>query len=150
PFFTETADWNSRHWALLLGLYTGGRNSSEFRKTRLDEIYELDGVPVIDLAQASKNQRSKRIIPIHKDLLALGFLEYVEKLKKAGEVRLFPDWEPEDKINRWVNRTYLKQCGIKDPKKDFYALRKTMKTALARCGVNRDVSDLITGHKDQS
>lgn len=32
----------------------------------------------------------------------------------------------------------------------FHSFRHTLKTALARYGVNRDVSDMITGHKDQS
>jgi integrase len=32
----------------------------------------------------------------------------------------------------------------------FHSFRHSLKTALARHGVNRDVSDMITGHKDQS
>ena len=39
---------------------------------------------------------------------------------------------------------------IDDRRKVFHSFRHTLKTALARYGVNRDVSDLITGHKDQS
>ncbi len=35
-------------------------------------------------------------------------------------------------------------------RKIFHSFRNTLKTALARHGVNRNVSDLITGHKDQS
>jgi hypothetical protein len=150
PFFTQAEAFESRHWALLIGLYTGARNSSEFRKTELVHFYDEQGIPVIHLAHASKNRRSKRIVPLHQDLLDLGLLEYVDELKERGETLLFPDWEPEDRINRWINRTYLKQCGVVDDRKDFYALRTTMKTALALNGVNRDVSDLITGHKDQS
>ena len=71
-------------------------------------------------------------------------------LKAAGGAKLFPTWEPEDKINRWFLRTYKKRVGINDSRKVFHSFRHNLKTALARYGVNRDVSDLITGHKDQS
>ena len=49
-----------------------------------------------------------------------------------------------------VLRTYRPLVGIKDRKKVFHSLRHTLKTGLARAGVARDISDLITGHQDQS
>ena len=100
--------------------------------------------------QPGENQHSKRIVPVHQHLIDLGFLDHVDKLRSHGQERLFPDWEPEDKINRWFLRKYRSQVGIDDSRKVFHSFRHTLKTALARYGVNRDVSDLITGHKDQS
>jgi integrase len=105
---------------------------------------------VINLAMASKNTRSKRLVPIHKHLVDLGFLDHVERLRQKGQARLFPDWEPEDTVNRWFLRTYRDEVGIADKRKVFHSFRHTLKTKLASYGVNRDVSDLITGHKDQS
>jgi integrase len=133
-----------------VALYTGARSSSEIARIRLADIYEEQGVNVINLSLASKNVRSKRIVPIHPALIELGFLDYVTKLREKGKERLFPDWEPEDKINRWFLRTYKAEVGIHDSRKVFHSFRHTLKTALAHYGVNRDVSDLITGHKDQS
>lgn len=149
-FFKHPSEYGSRQWALLLALYTGARSSSEIARVRLADIYEEQGFPVIDLALASKNVRSKRLVPIHASLIKLGFLTYVDKLRKKGQEQLFPDWEPEDKINRWFLRTYKPLVGINDKRKVLHSFRNTLKTALARHGVNRDVSDLITGHKDQS
>ena len=143
-------DYKTKQWALLLALYTGARSSSEIARIRLRDVYEEQGIPVIMLAMASKNQHSKRLVPIHAHLIDRGLLKYVELLRNAGETRLFPDWEPEDKINRWFLRSYRSEVGINDPRKVFHSFRHTLKTALARYGVNRDVSDLITGHKDQS
>lgn len=148
--FKNRKTYGSRQWALLLALYTGARSSSEIARVKLADIYEEQGITVVHLVEASKNVRSKRIVPIHPALIKLGFLTYVEALCQKGEERLFPDWEPEDKINRWFLRTYKKQLGINDSRKVFHSFRHTLKTALARYGVNRDVSDLITGHKDQS
>jgi integrase len=148
--FKRPKDYGTQQWALLVALYTGARSSSEIARIRLADIYEEQGVNVINLSLASKNVRSKRIVPIHPALIELGFLDYVTKLREKGGERLFPDWEPEDKINRWFLRTYKAEVGIHDDRKVFHSFRHTLKTALARYGVNRDVSDLITGHKDQS
>ncbi len=150
PFFTETKRFDSRHWALLVALYTGARSSSEIARINLRDIRQEQGVTVIELSEATKNIHSKRIVPVHDALLALGFLDHVEELRRKGHSKLFFDWQPEDKINRWFLRTYRKQVGIDDKRKVFHSFRHTLKTALSRYGVNRDVSDLITGHKDQS
>ncbi|MFI0849684.1 site-specific integrase [Mesorhizobium sp. IMUNJ 23232] len=150
PFKLPRAGWSTRQWALLIALYTGARSSSEIARIRLADIYQEQGVDVINLALASKNVRSKRLVPIHQHLIDLGFLDYVKRMREKGQTRLFPDWEPEDKINRWFLRTYMAEVGINDDRKVFHSFRHSLKTALARYGVNRDVSDLITGHKDQS
>jgi integrase len=150
PFFTEAKKFDSRHWALLVALYTGARSSSEIQRIKLDDIYKEQGIDVIHLSEASKNVQSKRIVPVHKALIDLGFVEYIDGLRKDGETRLFPDWEPKDKINRWFLRTYREMCGIDDSRKVFHSFRHSLKTALAKYGINRDISDLITGHKDQS
>ena len=133
-----------------MALYTGARSSSEIARINLHDIRREQGVTVIELSEATKNIHSKRIVPVHDALLALGFLDHVEELRRKGNSRLFFDWQPEDKINRWFLRTYRKQAGIDDKRKVFHSFRHTLKTALSRYGVNRDVSDLITGHKDQS
>ena len=150
PLFADPATYGTRQWALLVALYTGARSSSEIARIKLTDIYQEQGVWVFNLEDASKNLRSKRLVPIHNALIKLGLLRYVEKLRRTGAVRLFPDWEPEDKVNRWFLRTYLPAVGIRDSRKVFHSFRHSLKTALARHGVNRDVSDLITGHKDQS
>lgn len=151
PLFTSTprADWGTYQWALLVLLYTGARSSSEVARVRTTDVYEEQGVTVIDFALASKNVRSKRLVPVHQDLITLGFLEFVERMHRKGD-RLFPDWSPEDRLNRWFLRTYRPEVGITDSRKVLHGFRHTLKTALARHGVNRDVSDLITGHADQS
>jgi integrase len=148
--FANPADYQTRQWALLLALYTGARSSSEIARIKFSDIYQEQGIWVFNLEHSSKNVRSKRIVPIHQNLLDLGLLDYVGELQEQRRDKLFYDWEPEDKINRWFLRTYMPQVGIDDDRKVFHSFRHTLKTALARQGVNRDISDLITGHKDQS
>lgn len=148
--FADPAAYGLNQWALLVMLYTGVRNSSEMARMKLENIYCEQGVPVFDLADASKNQGSKRLVPIHQDLERLGFLNHVENLKKRGETLLFPDWAARpDKVNDWFNDIYLVALGIKTKKKVFYCFRHTLATALARAGVPRELSKMISGHAPQ-
>lgn len=87
PMFTDPNTYSTRQWAVLMALYTGARASNEFSGIVLDEIQEEQGVWVFNLRRASKNRRSKRLVPIHGDLIALGILEYVNQLREAGEAR---------------------------------------------------------------
>ena len=153
PLFADPATYGEQQWALLIALYAGARSSSEVARIKLADIFQEQGIWVFNLEDATKNRRSKRLVPIHQALIDLGLLRYVDTLRKAGGTLLFPDWMASvrrDKVNRWFLRTYLPALGINDPRKVFHSFRHNLKTALARHGVNRDVSDLITGHKDQS
>lgn len=150
PMFEDPSSYGLNQWALLVMLYTGVRNSSEMAAMALANIYEEQGIPVFYLADASKNQRSKRLVPIHKDLVTIGFLDHVEKLRKIGETLLFPGWaKRRDKVNDWFNTTYLPSLGLKSKQKVFYSFRHTLATELARAGVPRELSKMISGHAPQ-
>jgi integrase len=131
-------------------LYTGVRNSSEMARMKLSNIIEEQGIPIFNLASASKNQRSKRLVPIHSDLVKLGFLDYVAQLRKKGDTLLFPEWAKRtDKVNDWFNNTFLVNIGLKTKQKVFYSFRHTLATELARAGVPRELSKMISGHAPQ-
>lgn len=150
PMFADPSSYGLHQWALLIMLYTGVRNSSEMATMALVNIYEEQGVPVFFLAGASKNQRSKRLVPIHQDLVAMGFLDPVEKLRKSGQTLLFPEWaKRRDKVNDWFNVTFLPSLGLKSKQKVFYSFRHTLSTELARFGVPRELSKMISGHAPQ-
>ena len=148
--FTDPAKYKTRQWAILLVLYTGARSSLEIARLRLDDIFEDQGVHVFSLAMASKNIQSRRLVPVHDDLFRLGLQDYAKGLAAAGQTRLFPDWEPEDTVNRWFLRTFRRKLGIDDKQKVFHSFRHNLKTELVRSGCSRELSDLITGHEDQS
>lgn len=129
---------------------TGSVTHKERTRLTLADIREEQGALVFDLAGASKNEHGKRLVPVHADLIRLGLPAYVERLRKRGETRLFPDWQPGDKVNRWFLRTFLPGKGITDTAKVFHSFRHMLKSELARTGCSRQLSDLITGHADQS
>lgn len=148
--FSDPSSYGLFQWALLIMLYTGVRNSSEMAGMSLANIFKEQGVDVFYLAEASKNARSKRLVPIHSDLIKLGFLDHVEQLKRAGQTLLFPEWaKRRDKVNDWFNNTFLVGLGIKSKQKVFYSFRHTLATELARAGVPRELSKMISGHAPQ-
>ena len=149
--FADPAKYETKQWAVLVALYTGARSSSEIARLKTVNVFKEQGVTLMDLADASKNVRSKRQVPVHRDLARLGFLEYVAAKREAGEAHVFPDWAANTKtVNDWFGRTFLPSVGIDDSRKVFHSFRHTLKTALSRHGVPRDVQDAITGHADQS
>lgn len=74
---------------LIIGLYTGAR-VSEVAKLKLTDFETIKGVECVRFQGELKTKTSKRLIPLHPDLLRLGIMEWVKEQKKRGEQRLFP------------------------------------------------------------
>jgi len=94
----------SEYWAPLIALFTG-MTRSEIIQLEVDDIYKQDNSYVIDVNERGskilkasssiddENESStgrKRIIPIHKQLIDIGLIEFVTHQKKRGEKKLFP------------------------------------------------------------
>ncbi|WP_375271462.1 hypothetical protein [Sphingomonas sp.] len=92
---------DSWYWMpLMLPLY-GGR-SSELAGLALAEVHEHDPIPHFRLEftelRRLKNAQSIRRLPIHPELIRLGFIDYVTQLRAAGCTMLFPELHsPESK-----------------------------------------------------
>ena len=153
PLFSPGVPLETRQWVLLVALHTGAR-AAEIAQLRLDGIRHDRGVLVFEVDGVVKNNASRRPLPVHQRLIDLGLEQRIHKLRQTGETRLFPDWHPAksgkfaDTLPRWFNRTYLPGLKIYAAEKTFHSFRHTLKTALARAGVSRTVSDAITGHAD--
>lgn len=124
-------------WGALIGLYTGAR-VSEVGQLALDNFTDVDGVPCLTITdegegQSVKNEASRRTIRIHPDLLALELMERVERLREAGEARLFPKLKvgAVNGAGNWLSKAFTRHIaavGIEQPatgKFGFHSLRKT-------------------------
>jgi integrase len=169
PLFEPSPKLIEKRWAMLIALYSGMR-TSEIAQLRLDSIREVRGVLAFAVEERTKNKQSRRLVPVHKTLLAMGLQERIAHLRRNGADRLFPEWfragqdaikkaeETGRKVNlpysqfipRWFNRTYLPKVGIHDPNKVFHSFRHTLKTALKLAGVPKSVRDEIAGQDDRS
>lgn len=101
-----------------------------------------------------KRKSSRRKIPIHKKLIELGFLIWVENLRKLGRKRLFEELSPSksagysryasDNLNDW-----LRIEGIHMPRvKTIESMRGTVKTELKVLKTEPWVRDAILGHSE--
>ena len=97
-----------------------------------------------------KNEGSRRRLPIHSSLIQLGFMEYVERIKKAGHTRLFPQVQKgmngfSDAIGKWFSRLVTK-VGLTDPALVLHSLRHGGISKLHGAGCPHSVVEMIAGH----
>lgn len=140
-----------KYWTPILGLYTGAR-LNELAQLHVEDIENIAGIWGMHIRRKTKNKASRRFIPLHPELIRLGFLAYVDDVRAAGFDHLFPGltWGvngPGDAIGDWFNRTYLrKTCGIANAAKVFHSFRHTFATVAERAGVPDGRIAQLTGH----
>lgn len=154
------------YWLPLLALYSGAR-LEELGQLRLSDIGpetyltaddseavatvfrivedEADGLTV-------KNAGSVRRVPVHPELIRLGFLRYVEGLRAEGEKWLFPDLDPDRDGTRtaawskWYGRWLRTKAKVTDKRVTFHSFRHSFKHYARQVGIAPDVQNEITGH----
>ena len=146
------------YWLPLIALYTGAR-IDEICQLHLDDIHQIDGVWVFDINDKDekklKTLSSKRLIPIHSQLIELGLIKYHKALLKQGEKRLFPDLKKgkdgySTQAGRWFNDRHRKKMGIDSKDKTFHSFRHTMTNQLKQKGNIQSHVGALTGHQDES
>lgn len=82
------------YWVPLLCLFHGLR-MGEAAGLRVQDIAEDDGIPVIRVVgydgRALKTKDARGALPVHPELLRIGFLAFVAERREAGAELLFPD-----------------------------------------------------------
>ena len=169
-------------WLPLLGLYTGGR---------LNELCQLDtedvrqdrrtGIWIIDIAddpkdkplpKALKNKSSRRHLPIHDELIRMGFLDFAEQARREGREKLFSDGLVYHEGKGWGSKAttfftrmpsgttksggYFHSVGIrkrrengKTDKKKFHTFRHTFVDLVRNTSTEAlNVLTALTGHSD--
>ncbi|KGI76896.1 DUF6538 domain-containing protein [Oleiagrimonas soli] len=149
-------------WAAVLGLYTGAR-VGEVAQIFLRDIVKEGDIWCVRLTvesdgQALKNEHSRRLVPLHPDLITMGFADYVDRLRKMGEERLFPQVNLDGKAGKGSaiskNFGYLlqrKEVGVR-PRREhgrvgFHSLRKTVVQSLQGTGVSDERRRAFVGHE---
>lgn len=74
---------------LLIGLYTGAR-VGEVAQLEVGDFTVESGVKCVRFQGEMKTEVSRRLIPLHPDLLRMGLWDWKDEQKKRGETRLFP------------------------------------------------------------
>ena len=160
--YTELTDNPSRlvrneshKWGMLLGMFTGARLNEICQPDIADVQQDGDAwyLNITDEGDDNKRVKSdagRRKVPLHSELLRLGFLGFVES-RKSG-TRLFPDYSYNSNggygrnLGRWCNESFLKKLDIKEPGLVFHSLRHTVVTRLGQSAVPEPIIQCIVGH----
>jgi integrase len=143
----------------LLGLFSGAR-VGELAQLEVADVRQHDDVWVLDIHEEAegstvKTENALRRIPVHPELIRLGFLDYVADLRKAGETKLFPSLhQPGTKKPSYLFgqafRAYLDKVGVTRPLATFHAYRHGFRSALENAGVSTVRIHRLVGHADGS
>ncbi len=161
--FPEGGRGYAAFWLPLLALLNGARQAELAGLTVADVKTETETqTPLLFITkQTSRGKRlktkaSQRVIPIHPQLVKLGFLNYVEDVRRhAGEhAFLFPLIAPQHEWDRagvsawskWFGR-YLDAQGVTDTAKVFHSFRHGFKDALRKASPDEELRDALTGHR---
>ena len=170
-WYTEDLEHNLKEephkiWIPLILLFTGAR-TNEIAQLYVEHIKEKEGIHLFKIKdeqedQSTKNKSSNREVPIHKTLIDLGFLKYVEYQKKLNKDRLFSELyltknkgygQHFGKIFNEFKYTWLdeeakeKLNNNNEILLDLHSFRHSFTTALRRGEVSDDYISSILGHK---
>ena len=157
PYSSFGEHRSARYWAALIGLFTGMRQNEICQMDVSDIRSSPEGIWYIDINddvedKSVKNERSRRAIPIHPELVKLGFIEFVlDERKQRGTGKLFedvrrtPDRNYGYLLSKWFNQTFLVNAKVKTSKKNFHSLRHSFRDALRRARTPQDFVDQIGG-----
>ena len=140
-----------KYWVPLIGLYTGMR-MQEILQLYVADLYQTNEIWVFDLNENHEDQKlkspqSKRLVPIHKDLLDLGFLEFVTNKRTERlfeDAPLASDGSYSSTFSKWFSR-YLSNIGIKTDKTSFHSLRHNMKDFFREVGESDELAENFMG-----
>lgn len=139
-------------WLPFLALYTGARLES-LASLKVSQVCKDGRVWFFDIVK-DKNANSKRKVPLHERIVSSKFLTYVESVKSAGQVQLFPHLKPgANGYSKNCSRRfgdYLDTLKITDPRKVFHSLRVCFINSLTNTGVHAAIIMGLVGHYDQS
>ncbi|SIO26025.1 Phage integrase family protein [Rhodovulum sp. ES.010] len=142
-------------WGTLLAMFTGAR-LREVAQLVPSDIRNEGGIWYIDInadgeKKSLKSPAAKRRVPVHSELIRLGFLEWVEG--SAKQPRLFMSFSHNDKegygrnLGRWFNNTFLPGLKMKEDGLVFHSLRHTAITRMRQASVELSLVQEIVGHE---
>lgn len=163
--FSKSKNEQHKFWLPHLGLFTGARVNELCQLNPQVDILkdEPSGVWYLNITEQSeaaedvtkrvKTKSSRRKVPIHSQLIEIGFLHYVDALKRAGKTLLFDGFRPSKmrastEAEKWF-RQFLRDLGLRDETPGarlvgMHAYRSTFLNRAANLGVVN--AEAITGH----
>ncbi|WP_374452790.1 DUF6538 domain-containing protein [Phenylobacterium sp.] len=149
---------DAKYWLPILALFHGGRLSEMaaaplelFRCVKDEANNDLWFFDLTSLIRV-KNDGSKRIVPLHPHMIELGWLNYVQARREAGDLWLFPDLNHDSKygagheFSKWWGN-WCDKNGFPDPTITYHSWRHTWKRRARQSPVKEEMHDVLSGHK---
>ncbi|GGL09641.1 integrase [Caulobacter rhizosphaerae] len=160
PLVAERVKKPWRFWVPALAAYSGAR-ANELCQLRVADIVDVDGRVCIDLSvfdedgvrvtdKRLKTAASARLIPLHPEIIAAGFADFVAAARRTGRDRLFPDLKEgpdggySHDLSKWFAR-HLDNVGLTAPSLVFHSFRHGFKDACRLAGIDSETSDALGG-----
>lgn len=147
-------------WLPILGYYTGAR-LGELIQLQLDDLMIHGDAPFISINEDGdqkhvKTEAGVRSVPLHPDLVALGFIDFVSARRKLSKKsRLFreiaygADGQASTVFSKWFGRA-MDKAGLTDARLVFHSFRHTAEDYFRTSKLPKYVIDQIMGHRDLS
>lgn len=162
-FSKKVFDKSYKYWVPVALLYTGAR-LNDICNLKIIDIINIDGIDCINISE-SKTEAGKRIVPLHSQLITLGFLNFVKYKELSGSIYLF-DELPEYKtksgrvvdrgntVGKWFNQKnekdthvgYLNKCNVTGKGKRLHSFRNTFINHLKQQRVQNEEVKAVVGH----
>lgn len=160
PYQGKDKDW--RFWLPLLMLLSGARPNEIAQLSVTNVKVSGLGTSYLDLLGEGesgillKTDSSKRRIPLHRELIKIGFWEFVQRRKSidGDSASLFPGLKPNKLGNRaWYasrrfNEKFLPDAISIGARQALYSLRHNVRDALRRVEAPPQALQAITGWSD--
>ncbi|WP_343208230.1 site-specific integrase [Bradyrhizobium sp. Ai1a-2] len=148
-------------WLPVLALFTGARQA-EIAGFQVSNVQELERVPLLFIVanrragKRVKTKASERVVPIHPELIRLGFLDYVKQRARDGaDAWLFPLIAPDQRRalsawSKWFGNYLRKQIGVTSPDRVFHSFRHSFQDALRRVTPDAELRDALPGRSSRN
>ena len=168
PFFTQHQGFKNagiqhshHYWIPLIALHTGMR-PNEICQLCVSDIVKVNSIYYIEIDNKYANQRLKtqnarRRIPIHSNLVNIGFIRFVNDMKKFhknknGRIFNLIKSNKEnisEKMSEWYRTHFRDRIGV--PKTiTLYSYRHHFKDIISALNLSDDLQNRLMGHQNQS
>jgi integrase len=144
------------YWIPLVALFSGMRLGEIVQLSTHDLKFENDVWffyigPDADSDKSFKTKTSVRKVPVHNQLINLGFIEYYKKIKAAKRSRIFYEIDRSasgdfsGNFSKWWSR-YMAKTKIGTASTTFHSFRHNFIDALREANVHEDIRRSLAGH----
>lgn len=153
-----------RFWVPLIMLFSGAR-PGEIGQLAVSDVREQHGHWIMHITTEGENhaegksvktEGSMRVLPVHPELVRLGFLKYHADRVEAGDKQLFPGAKRNERGQMMADYSrefgkYLTRIGLKTGRGlSMYSFRHGATDALRRAGFLDKEFGFILGHAEAS